>query len=64
MRLIAALPDSRDTISVERSFVGDQHEALEDCLGNQHPIERVAVRTRQTARRLSVPDTYRQADEP
>ena len=37
-------------------LVGDKNEMLKHRLGNQHPIERIAMRTRQGARDLAVPE--------
>ena len=40
-------PQQGDAIPVERSLVGDEHQIAPQSLGNQHAIERVALRTGQ-----------------
>ncbi|MET4292738.1 hypothetical protein ABIB06_003219 [Bradyrhizobium sp. LB8.2] len=44
-------------------LIGDKHEIFQHRLGDQHPVEWVAVRAGQGARHLPMPKADRQASE-
>ena len=56
-------PEATDPIAVEHGFVRHQSEIGERCLGDEHPVERVAEGTRQISGRLSVLHRDRQLEK-
>ena len=57
---ITVLPDSPDVILIEDAIVADDGNVFELSLGNQHPVERVPMLSRQPASPQSVLQRYRQ----
>jgi hypothetical protein len=43
------LPQAADSIALEHRLVRDEHEVRQECLSGQHSVERIAMRTGQTA---------------
>ncbi len=57
------LPEAADAVTVEHGFVRHEDEIGERRLGDQHPIEWVAMRTWQVSGRLTVVHRDRQLEK-
>src|SRR5260370_35922869 len=58
-----ASPEAANAVAVEYGLVGDESQVGKKRLGDQHPVEGIAMRTRQTAGSLAVPQIDRQFEK-
>src|SRR5205814_416772 len=58
-----ASPEAADAVAVEYGLVGDESQVGKKRLRDQHPVEGIAMRTRQTAGGLAVPMVDRQFEK-